>query len=228
MSTVTNPWDDIRFRGRVRAYCATSIAGPKRTPRWPRSIPSSAEPTPNRSATADGVVADSGRGRCRLRHRRRNRICLCARQTHRYGLRTDFRLAGDNPGSIVNLQVQYFIEASGGSVETTMEGAVERASVLDRRRRSLVPHRTICSPRSTRSPLRFAVRCCPHRKARNGRAKTDSGDHDGRPFRHWSGSGPESAGASRGLRSMQSARHRRPAHSRPGDGQSRNRAATHR
>src|SRR6185312_13858626 len=38
------------------------------------------------------------------------------------GLRTDFRLAGDNPGSIVNLQVQYFIEASGGSVETTVDG----------------------------------------------------------------------------------------------------------
>jgi hypothetical protein len=36
-------------------------------------------------------------------------------------LRTDFRLAGDNAGAIVNLQVQYFIESSGGSVETTIE-----------------------------------------------------------------------------------------------------------
>jgi nucleoside 2-deoxyribosyltransferase len=39
-----------------------------------------------------------------------------------WGLRTDFRTTGDNAGSTVNLQVQYFIEASGGSVETTIEG----------------------------------------------------------------------------------------------------------
>ena len=33
-----------------------------------------------------------------------------------WGLRTDSRLAGDNEGAIVNLQVQYFIEASGGRI----------------------------------------------------------------------------------------------------------------
>ncbi|MCC7370591.1 MAG: nucleoside 2-deoxyribosyltransferase [Chloroflexi bacterium] len=33
-----------------------------------------------------------------------------------WGLRTDTRLAGDNEGAIVNLQVQYFIEASGGRI----------------------------------------------------------------------------------------------------------------
>jgi len=54
-----------------------------------------------------------------------------------YGLRTDFRLAGDNPGSIVNLQVQYFIEASGGSVQTTIEGLLgELAAWIDRTRLS--------------------------------------------------------------------------------------------
>ncbi len=54
-----------------------------------------------------------------------------------YGLRTDFRLAGDNPGSIVNLQVQYFIEASGGSVETTIEGLLDKlAAWVDRARLS--------------------------------------------------------------------------------------------
>ena len=37
-----------------------------------------------------------------------------------HGLRTDFRLAGDNPGSIINLQVQFFIERSGGRVFTTV------------------------------------------------------------------------------------------------------------
>ena len=38
-----------------------------------------------------------------------------------WGLRTDFRTTGDNPGSTVNLQVQYFIEASGGEIVTTVE-----------------------------------------------------------------------------------------------------------
>ena len=38
-----------------------------------------------------------------------------------YGLRTDSRLAGDNAGALVNLQVQYFIEASGGAVTARME-----------------------------------------------------------------------------------------------------------
>ena len=33
-----------------------------------------------------------------------------------WGLRTDSRLTGDNEGAIVNLQVQYFIEASGGRI----------------------------------------------------------------------------------------------------------------
>lgn len=37
-----------------------------------------------------------------------------------YGIRTDFRLAGDNLGSIVNLQVQYFIEQSGGRIVETL------------------------------------------------------------------------------------------------------------
>ena len=33
-----------------------------------------------------------------------------------FGLRTDFRLAGDNLGAVVNLQVQHFIHASGGRI----------------------------------------------------------------------------------------------------------------
>ena len=36
------------------------------------------------------------------------------------GLRTDSRLAGDNLGSTVNLQVEYWIEASGGVVVATV------------------------------------------------------------------------------------------------------------
>ena len=43
------------------------------------------------------------------------------------GLRTDFRLAGDNPGSIVNLQVEYFILESGGRIVTDIEAFVDLA-----------------------------------------------------------------------------------------------------
>lgn len=35
------------------------------------------------------------------------------------GYRGDFRLSADNIGSIVNLQVEYFIQASGGSIVTS-------------------------------------------------------------------------------------------------------------
>jgi nucleoside 2-deoxyribosyltransferase len=37
------------------------------------------------------------------------------------GMRTDFRLSADNYGSTVNLQVEYFITASGGQIVRTAE-----------------------------------------------------------------------------------------------------------
>jgi nucleoside 2-deoxyribosyltransferase len=37
-----------------------------------------------------------------------------------YGLRTDFRLTGDNEAAGVNLQVRYFIDASGGKFVTSI------------------------------------------------------------------------------------------------------------
>ena len=36
------------------------------------------------------------------------------------GYRGDFRLAGDNEGAVVNLQVEYFIRASGGTIVTRL------------------------------------------------------------------------------------------------------------
>lgn len=42
-----------------------------------------------------------------------------AREKRIIGYRGDFRLAADNVGSIVNLQVEYFILASGGTIVTT-------------------------------------------------------------------------------------------------------------
>ena len=40
------------------------------------------------------------------------------------GLRTDSRLAGDNLGAVVNLQVEYWIEASGGAIHARLEDVV--------------------------------------------------------------------------------------------------------
>lgn len=37
------------------------------------------------------------------------------------GYRGDFRLTGDNPGSTVNLQVEYFIRKSGGRIVRSVE-----------------------------------------------------------------------------------------------------------
>lgn len=37
------------------------------------------------------------------------------------GYRGDFRLTGDNPGSTVNLQVEYFIRRSGGTIVRSIE-----------------------------------------------------------------------------------------------------------
>lgn len=48
------------------------------------------------------------------------------------GLRTDFRLAGDNPGSIVNLQVEYFIVESGGEIVQSASEFVKLAEAFGR------------------------------------------------------------------------------------------------
>lgn len=46
------------------------------------------------------------------------------------GLRSDFRLAGDNAGTVVNLQVQYWIEASGSQVVTTTDDLLAAVRAL--------------------------------------------------------------------------------------------------
>ena len=46
------------------------------------------------------------------------------------GLRTDSRRTGDNEGVTVNLQVEYFIRRSGGSVHHHLEAAVAELSAL--------------------------------------------------------------------------------------------------
>ncbi|MDQ3540451.1 MAG: nucleoside 2-deoxyribosyltransferase, partial [Chloroflexota bacterium] len=70
-------------------------------------------------AVLDGVDVDSGTASEIGYAFARGKIC--------YGLRTDFRLAGDNHGAIVNLQVEYFIRESGGDIVTSADRLIERA-----------------------------------------------------------------------------------------------------
>lgn len=64
-------------------------------------------------AVLDGVDVDSGTA---------SEIGLAFGLCHLVlGYRGDFRLAGDNEGAVVNLQVEYFIRESGGSIESSVE-----------------------------------------------------------------------------------------------------------
>ena len=45
------------------------------------------------------------------------------------GFRTDLRATGDNEAAVVNLQVEYFIRASGGTIVTSLDAAV--AALID-------------------------------------------------------------------------------------------------
>lgn len=70
-------------------------------------------------AILDGVDVDSGTAaEIGYAYGRGKYVC---------GLRTDFRLAGDNHGATVNLQVEYFIHESGGSIVTTADDLVDLA-----------------------------------------------------------------------------------------------------
>lgn len=49
-------------------------------------------------------------------------------------VRSDFRQAGDNAASRVNLQIEYFVAANGGSMHTSLAGALEAIENLTRGR----------------------------------------------------------------------------------------------
>jgi nucleoside 2-deoxyribosyltransferase len=52
------------------------------------------------------------------------------------GYRADFRLAADNEGSIVNLQVEYFIRQSGGNIIRSLAELSDALAALGAERRS--------------------------------------------------------------------------------------------
>ena len=71
-------------------------------------------------AVLDGVDVDSGTAaEIGYAYARGKRIL---------GYRGDFRLAGDNEGATVNLQVEYFIDASGGEIVRTLDALVRIAA----------------------------------------------------------------------------------------------------
>jgi nucleoside 2-deoxyribosyltransferase len=70
-------------------------------------------------AILDGVDVDSGTAaEIGYAYARGKYIC---------GLRTDFRLSADNYGSTVNLQVEYFINSSGGTIVHTAKDLAQLA-----------------------------------------------------------------------------------------------------
>ncbi len=86
------------------------------------------------------------------------------------GLRTDFRRAGDNDAAVVNLQVQYWIEASGGRIVRSIErqsGKGSRSGEIENYREPIVGGGTECHVlsgefRSFHESLRFGFRGREH------------------------------------------------------------------
>jgi len=125
---VLNPWDDQRFADEFADLSRENDWG-ARTRRLGeinrelgRANTASIDAADGVFAVLDGVDVDSGTA-AEIGY-------AFARGKFVAGLRTDFRLAGDNDGSLVNLQVQYFIEASGGRIVRTAEELAAVAAEL--------------------------------------------------------------------------------------------------
>jgi nucleoside 2-deoxyribosyltransferase len=122
---VLNPWDDQRFAqdfidlDREDSITRRSTRLAEINTELGQANTASIDEADGLFAILDGVDVDSGTAaEIGYAYARGKYVC---------GLRTDFRLAGDNLGSIVNLQVQYFIESSGGKLVTTAQDFVALA-----------------------------------------------------------------------------------------------------
>jgi nucleoside 2-deoxyribosyltransferase len=116
--TVVNPWDDVSFAADFeRARSLTDIDERRvalhrinlgigaKNEHMIRSVDMLV-------AVLDGVDVDSGTaGEMGFAYGLGKPV---------YGLRTDFRVTGDNEAAGVNLQLRYFIEQSGGAYFTTV------------------------------------------------------------------------------------------------------------
>jgi nucleoside 2-deoxyribosyltransferase len=121
--TVVNPWDDTSFGPLLhRAQALTNAAERKAAFHEMNLHIGAKNEAMIRSVemvvgVLDGVDVDSG---------------TAAEMGFAYGLgmpvhglRTDFRVTGDNEASGVNLQLRYFIERSGGSYHTSVDSLIE-------------------------------------------------------------------------------------------------------
>lgn len=117
--TVNNPWDDTSFAADIER--AWQIVDPiERRALWKRINDGLGSKNSEAIRASDGMVAvldgvdiDSGTAaEIGYAYGLGKRI---------YGLRTDFRLTGENEVSVVNLQVRYFIDQSGGDLLTTVD-----------------------------------------------------------------------------------------------------------
>jgi nucleoside 2-deoxyribosyltransferase len=122
--TVVNPWDDHRFDDALasaqtlegRAERLTTLAAVNAE--IGRINEDKIRGCDAMIAVLDGVDVDSGTA---------SEIGFAYALSKRvFGLRTDFRLTGDNEAALVNLQVRYWIDASGGSAVTSL-GALRTA-----------------------------------------------------------------------------------------------------
>jgi nucleoside 2-deoxyribosyltransferase len=120
---IINPWDDHRFDDDFKRIPTIDSADDRRrilehvNYELGKGNAESIQQCDAVIAVLDGVDVDSGTAaEIGFAYALGKRI---------WGLRTDFRLAGDNEGALVNLQVEYFINASGGKVVTTVAELIE-------------------------------------------------------------------------------------------------------
>lgn len=125
---IENPWDDLRFVDDL-AQIATLETYAERVSRLQKINHELGKTNAERIdksdavlAILDGVDVDSGTA-AEIGY-------AFGKGKTVYGLRTDFRLAGDNLGATVNLQVQYFIEASGGRVVAALDSLITCAKEI--------------------------------------------------------------------------------------------------
>lgn len=125
---VENPWDDVRFVDEFNAIAQLDSYADRVSrlngvnTELGRSNAERIDRSDAVFAVLDGVDVDSGTA-AEIGY-------AFAKGKRVYGLRTDFRLAGDNLGATVNLQVEYFITASGGRVVASLDDLVACAREL--------------------------------------------------------------------------------------------------
>jgi nucleoside 2-deoxyribosyltransferase len=116
--TVINPWDDHRFDEDVQRAPMIAETAERRAllahinAELGQGNEERIRGCDGLIAVLDGIDVDSGTAaEVGFAYALGKRI---------YGLRTDFRLTGDNEAAGVNLQVRYFIDASGGTFVTSV------------------------------------------------------------------------------------------------------------